>query len=141
MAGKLLGDVEVESLLIPDIMELMAAIFAVSNEQNDFVRFLTEIVSDLYDPMAPDNEEDEDEQKDEETLGDDNTNTRSPKLTEEELDAATRRFEFLEEQLETLEYESLEYLEASSRSSRRCSRTPRFSRGCGASRSSRSCSS
>ncbi|GLE10467.1 hypothetical protein PINS_up022589 [Pythium insidiosum] len=109
---KLLGDVEVESLLIPDIMELMAAIFAVSNEQNEFVRFVSEIVSDLYDPMAPDNEEDEDEQKDEETLGDDNTNTRPPKLTEEELDAATRRFEFLEEQLETLEYESPEYLEA-----------------------------
>ncbi|KAJ0406719.1 hypothetical protein P43SY_004544 [Pythium insidiosum] len=102
---KLLGDVEVDSLLIPDIMELMVAIFAVSNEQNAFVRFVAEIVSDLYDPMAPDDEEDGDQDEKSDTGG------RS-KLTDEELDAATRRFEFLEDQLETLEYESPEYLAA-----------------------------
>jgi hypothetical protein len=76
-------------------MELMANIYAVGNSQSDFVRVVAEIMSDLYDPMDSERQD-----RDVEPQG----------LTEEELEAATERFNELDQLIEKLEYESEEYL-------------------------------
>ncbi|KAF1314522.1 Condensin complex subunit 3, partial [Globisporangium splendens] len=105
---KMLRNIETETQLISSIMELMACIHS-GNSDQEFIQVVAEITSDLYDPLEENAEEKNDEDKSEEE--------KPPKLNEknnlsqEELDAATHRFEELESRLDTLDFDSAEYIE------------------------------
>lgn len=100
MLERLLRDKETDSSLITSIMDLMAFIYAKSSEQ-EFIQVVAEIASDLYEPV-------EDESDGEGAA------VGGSKLSEEEFEAATKKFEELEKQLDDLDFDSPAYNEVQS---------------------------
>lgn len=101
----MLRNIDTETQLISSIMELMACIHSGTSDQ-EFIQVVAEITSDLYDPL-----EDAEEKNDEDKSEEEKPKPHEKNLSQDELDAATHRFEELESRLDTLDFDSAEYIE------------------------------